>query len=359
MSSLLSGSPTMIASIILINFNGSGNIERCLRSLEQEVDNNCEILIVDNASSDGSAEYIEERYPRHTLIRNNKNVGFAEACNQAAKLAAGQYLVYLNPDTRVQYGWLRGLIEPLDYAKKVGLTTSVILQMSDPALINTCGLDIHYSGLSFARGFNSRDSELKTLEYISAVSGASFAIKACTWEQLEGFDERLFMYFEDTDLSWRAQLVGYSSLLAIDSVVEHVHHPNRSRLSLYYSERNRWVLILKNWRIITILLLSPGLAITELVIWVYLASIGFSAMHAKIQGYFWLISNLSYIIESRRSVQESRRISDHQILKNRVWKLKPKEVTGGLLGSLAVSIPNLLFHVNHIIALKLLRFFGL
>jgi GT2 family glycosyltransferase len=97
--------------------------------------------------------------------------------------------VFLNQDTIVSPGWLQGLVEGLSQNEGVGLTTSQLRLMSDPEKINVCGQNIHFCGLSFARGFGESPEQYTSPMVVGAVSGASFAIRRETWQQLDGFDE--------------------------------------------------------------------------------------------------------------------------------------------------------------------------
>lgn len=340
--------PDKRASIIIVTYNGAAYLERCLTSVQRDIGAGCEIIVVDNASTDGSADLVQHRYPDVTLIRNQVNRGFAAACNQGARYARGQYLVFLNQDTQVLSGWLSGLIDALERNDTVALATSKLLLMSQPDRINACGQDIHYTGLNFSRGFLCASGQFSEPEVVSAVSGASFAVRRDVWEKLGGFDEDLFMYFEETDLSWRAQLAGYQCLYVPTSVAYHDYRSSRPGLSrLYYSKRNRYILLLKNWRWPTLLLLLPGIILAEMVDWGYTALIGPNALHAKLSAWGWILANLPKIKRARRSAQAKRKVPDAAILRSRTHQLNPKEITGGIIGRILVVACNLLFMINY------------
>jgi GT2 family glycosyltransferase len=342
-------------SIILVTYNGISFLLDCLNSVKNELDADCEVIIIDNSSTDGSPQLVANEFPSFKLISNKKNIGFAAACNQGAELATGRYLVFLNQDTVVFPGWLSELIESFENNNAIGITTSKILLMSDQEIINSCGLDIHYSGLSFARGYKELAKKFSHPEYVPAVSGASFAISADLWAQLGGFDESYFMYYEETDLSWRAQLAGYNCLLVPDSVIQHAHSSRPSMLSVYYSERNRWIMLLKNWRLLTLFLLSPGLVLTELAEWVYLIMMGKEAIRAKIRADMWILANLPNILEKRKKIQSQRVVHDYEILLNRTYKLSPAERTGGYPGKFVTAMVNPIFRVIYRACLYVLQ----
>lgn len=327
-----------------------------------DVGDSCEIIVVDNKSSDGSAQLVRERYPQVRLIENRENRGFAAGCSQGAGAATTDVLVFLNQDTRVCAGWLSNLLAALNSDASIGLVTSMLVLMSDPDKINACGQDVHFSGLAFLRGLmQPRESKLyRAQEEVNAVAGASFAIRRSLWQDLGGFDDTLFMYYEETDLSWRAQLAGFSCVYAPGSVVYHDYRPARpSPSSLIYSKRNRYILLLKQWRWATLLLLLPGLLLAELVDWAHSILIGKPGVRAKISAYNAVIGLWPAIMVNRRNAQQLRRVDDAVLLQTSVPRLSPVEFTGGRIGNIATRVVNILLQVNRAIALLLCRIFGL
>lgn len=346
------------ASIILISYNGLPYLERCLTSVLQEAGTGQEIVVVDNASNDGSADFIASRFPAVKLVRNSGNTGFAAACNQAASLSSGSFLVFLNQDTYVRPGWLSALLESLTDGT-ADLCTSKLLLMSEPDKINSCGQDVHFAGLAFGRGFLASADRYAETAIVGAVSGASFSICRKVWEELGGFDPDLFMYFEETDLSWRAQLGGYRCVCTPQSTAYHDQSLAPGRLALFYSERNRYLLLLRNWRWSTMLLLLPGLGLADLVDWGHMLLLGRKGVLAKLRAIVWLATNAPKIVASRRRVQAVRRAPDWSILENRTYSVTPRLRTGGVMGWALVQLCNLFFRAFHRLALRTCRACGL
>jgi GT2 family glycosyltransferase len=342
------------ASIILVSYNGVDYLRSCIDSIHQEITLEDEIIVVDNASNDGSADLVEQRWPEVRLFRNIENAGFAGACNQGADYAKGDTLVFLNQDTRVQPGWLRGLLAALEHDPTVGLVTSKLLLMSHPGQIQMCGQDIHFTGFSFGRGLLSASDGYGRLEKVGAVSGASFAIRRNLWEQLGGFDPCLFMYYEETDLCWRAKLAGFSSLYCPDSVAYHDYSVTSSPIAHSYSERNRLVLLLKNWKSLTLLLLMPSLLLAEIIDWGYMLSVGWKGIRAKVSSWMWLLRNFSTVLRSRKIVQASRKEPDWTLLKTCITRLKPRVYTGGWIGKGIIYVCNLWFGLHYKLVFSLL-----
>lgn len=345
-----SGRPQL--SIIIVIYNGRRYLKPCLDALKDQVGDGAEVIVVDNASTDNSDDLVAAQFPCVRLMRNETNRGFAAACNQGARVASGEILVFLNQDTKVKEGWLIGLVGPLA-EPSIGLTTSKVLQMSHPDRIHLAGQDVHYTGLVFGRGFQAPAVGLASADVINAVGGASFAIRRALWEALGGFDEAFFMYYEETDLSWRAQLWGYHCHYAPASVVLHDYRDRGpSYNELYHSMRNRVLMTLKNWRWPTLLLLAPGLLLTEGIDWFLACHYGRKGLRAKLRAVGWLATHPRLIVRGHRLAQGQRSVSDAEILKSRAHRVAPVTVTGGTPGKRMIGLCEALFEVNHRLACK-------
>jgi len=341
-------SPSLTVSVILVTYNGRRYFDAFFSSVLAEFWPGCELIVVDNASNDGGVEFIQGNFPEIHLTRNKCNRGFAAACNQGAALARGSVLVFLNQDTCVAAGWLEPLVAELEQNDNIGLTTSKVLLMSDPEKIHLCGQDVHYTGLVFSRGFFSSASDFNTSQVVGAVSGASFAVKRELWDTLGGFDEKFFMYYEETDLCWRAQLAGYRCLFVPESVVYHDYRSGAASVSrLYYSMRNRVLMLLKNWGYGTLFLLAPALLLAEALEFAIALRHGWVGLRAKLCAYLWIAKNLIPVLRQREQAQSLRSISDSEILRLRTFRLTPVETPSSTLLD-AVLVPlNTLFRLHH------------
>jgi GT2 family glycosyltransferase len=183
---------------------------------------------------------------------------------------------------------------------------------------------------------------------VAAVAGASFAVRRDVWAALGGLDEAFFMYYEETDLSWRAQLAGYSCLYVPGSVVYHDYRPSRlNTRAVYYAARNRWVMLFKNWKWATLVLLAPGLLLADLVDWGLAMLRGKSAFWAKMRASMWVVLHLPEIIRLRPKTQSLRTVPDALLLSELTPQLMPVEVTGGVIGRALVSVASVLFDLHY------------
>lgn len=342
----------MNASIIIVVFNGRKYLQRCLSSVFGEVGEGDEVIIVDNASTDDGVAFISERWPEVLVIRNTTNRGFAVACNQGAKRATKEILVFLNQDTKVLLGWLEGLRYPFARDAGVGVVTSRILMMDQPEIIQAYGLTVHFSGLTSARGFGEPAGAHGSLRPMGSVSGASFAIRRTVWTTVGGFDEDFGMYHEDVDLSWRTVRQGWSCELGAESAVEHEQVWAPTNPVLEYTARNRYFLLFKNFHWLTLIILLPGLSCAEVADWICALMRGGEAIRAKWRAWGWLGRNYKLILSAR---QQGGRDGDLAILENCAYRLTPKVLDGGKVGRALIGCCNLLMHLNYKLAIWLLR----
>ncbi len=303
----------MRASVILVNYNGRSHLERCLPSVLSALTPEDEVLMVDNGSTDGSADWVTERFPSVRLVRTAANRGFGAGCNLGARHARGKYLVFLNPDTTVVPGWLDALLIPLS-DPQVALVTPCILRMDDSGRINAAGNGVHPTGLAFCRGAGMPPEAFPVPENVAAISGAAFSVRREVWDALGGMDETFFLYVEDTDLSWRAQLAGYRCLYVPEMGVYHDYDLRFGEGKFYFQERNRYLLLLKNLRWRTLLLLLPSLLLAEVVTWGFLLMSCPRRWKEKIRAYLWVVRHWRDVLSSRRAVQALRRTPDRDLL---------------------------------------------
>ncbi len=327
------------ASIVIVSYNSRSYLEACLSSVCCTVGLDCEVIVIDNASTDGSATFVAERFPWVKLIRNSANTGFAAANNKAVQAAGGRYIVALNPDTEVEAGWLEALLRPFRaetprQLSPVGMTTPRILLSEQRDRVNTCGNAMHYTGITVCRGLGLRAdaAELADQCDVNAVSGACFAITRDLWEKLGGFDESFFTYLEDTDLSLRARLAGYRCVYSPGSVVYHSYTGSFSARKFYYLERNRMLMLMKCYRPETLRAMRPALLLAEIIGWGYALKSGRAHLRAKMHARRWLGRHRASIQQKHDQTQRYRAKSDADLLRDTSTTLDMKQLAGRTAG---------------------------
>lgn len=303
------------ASVIITAYNAAEDLPSCLYSLIRQEYPNYEIIVVDNASKDDTPKIVERYRDFVHSVRLEENRAVAGGYNAGAKVAKGEYLVFINADTIPQPGWLRALVEPMFIDESIGMTTSRILLEKTPHLINTCGNDITWTGLTVCRGMGEPAERWKTPGEVSAVSGAACAIRRNVFDLIGGFDETFEFYLDDTDLSLRAQLAGYRIWYAPASRIYHRYTFNFNANKAFYQERNRWLTVLKLFHTRTLLLLLPGLILGDLIAWVYSFIKGPQHLQSKGRSWLWLWKNRQVVLNLRQQTQAYRQVSDAHLLK--------------------------------------------
>ena len=343
------------ASVIVVAYNGKSYLDRCLRSLFADHQPGYEIILVDNASTDGGVDHVEQAYPQVRVARLQENRGYGSGCNAGAQLADGKYLAFLNQDTAVEPGWLEALITALEENPRAGLATSKVLLWSDSERINTCGNDVHCTGLTLCRGMGMDRRAFLVQEEVAAVSGAAFAVRSDLFRELGGFDEAFFLYMEDTDLSWRARLAGYGCVYVPRSVVYHDYVLHFGPQQTFYQERNRYLTLLKHLRWGTLGALAPALLLGEMVTWGFVVVRERRRWTNKLRAYGWIARHWRRIMEGRRQAQGMRKITDRVLIAPFVHRLAYEQTGQGLLAHLSHVTFDPLFLVLRWFTLALVR----
>lgn len=314
MSSTTPEPPSRRVSIIVVNWNGLDDLPRCLASVFGQRYADFEVILVDNASTDGSVAYVRRAFPACTVVEMGRNAGYAAANNAGFALARGDYVAVLNPDTEVDPDWLRELVAALEARPDAALATPKILLMGDRSRVNACGNDISPLMLTTCRGLDQPADRFLEAQPVAAVSGAAFLARGAILRRIGFFDERFFVYYEDTDLSLRAMLAGYTCLFVPSAVVSHDYAWKFTPRKCYLQERNRYATVLKTFRWRTVAALAPALLLSEIVVWLYAARHGRAHALAKIRSYRWLWRHRESILASRANVQALRAVGDRSLL---------------------------------------------
>jgi GT2 family glycosyltransferase len=241
----------MRTSVIVLSWNGMAYLEDCLDAVVEQSYPDLQIVVVDNASNDGSASFVERRYPEVRLIRNDRNLGFAAGNNVGLRAADGELLVLLNQDAVVQPHWLGELADSFADAK-VGVAGCKILRPDGRTIEHAGGYFTWPLGLAFHHGDGETDQgqydELRKVEYVTA---AAMAIRRSTLQHVGLLDEGFYPgYFEDLDYCRRARESGYDVVCVPGARVVHEGSSSFSRTvqgKPYAVFRGRFRYILKHY----------------------------------------------------------------------------------------------------------------
>jgi GT2 family glycosyltransferase len=234
-----------LVSVIIPNWNGVRYLPECLGSLRAQSYPRLEVIVVDNHSTDSSVALMKEHYPEVRLLELAENRGLAGGVNAGAKVAQGEILALLNNDAVADSNWVAALVDGLGRNPGAGLVASKMLLYDRPAIINSAGDTFRLDGIPANRGVWEEDQgQYDHEEWVFGGCGGAVAYRRDMWEALGGFDEDFFMYCEDVDLNWRAQLAGYRCLYTPQAVVYHRLSATGGGITAsYYTGRNTiWVL---------------------------------------------------------------------------------------------------------------------
>ncbi len=251
-------------AVVIPNYNGIGFLKECLKSLFFG-DLIPEIIVVDNGSADGSAEWVAKQYPQVELICFEENTGFCRAVNAGIEKAETKYVILLNNDTVVDPGFVTALVETIGKDERIFSAGAKMLCLSEPEKIDDAGDYYCALGWAFASGKNKPSTGFnKEKRVFAACAGAAIYRKSMI-EELGYFDEAHFAYLEDIDIGYRAQLKGYYNLFAPKAEVLHAGSgASGSRYNDFKTDltsRNSIYLIYKNMPFLQILLNLPFLLI--------------------------------------------------------------------------------------------------
>jgi GT2 family glycosyltransferase len=243
------GRETPDVSIVIVTWNGRQYLDACLRAVAAQEDVVAETILVDNASTDGTSDFVRGAFPWVRIVSLPENRGFTGGNNAGVREARGRVVALLNNDTVADPGWLRALVGGLDPGEGFALTTSRVVYMHDPAVVDSAGDGMLRAGGAFKRHHGGPAAAVGISQEVFGVCGAACAMPRAVWEELGGFDDSFFFSHEDVDLSYRARLLGYRCRYVAEAVVRHhggVSIGRASPLAVFHGQRNLEWVYLKN-----------------------------------------------------------------------------------------------------------------
>ncbi|HEY1357956.1 MAG TPA: glycosyltransferase family 2 protein [Thermoleophilaceae bacterium] len=288
-------------SVVVVTYNCREDIVRTLPAVAEQLSEGDELVVVDNASSDGSAEVAAAHAA--VLLRNERNEGFAAAANAGAARASGDLLVFLNPDAVPAPGFAEAIGSPLsegrDWFAWMGLVTA-----EEGRIVNTSGGVVHFTGIAWAGEFGRPAAELAPEpREVGFASGACLAVPREHWL---GFPEHYFMYCEDVDLSLRLRLAGGGVGLEPRARVDHSYEFAKGARKWRFLERNRWATVIRTYPLPLLLLVAPALLAAEPLI--FAAAVAGGWWRQKLLAMLDVTVRLPRLLGERRRIQATRAV---------------------------------------------------
>lgn len=298
------------ASIIIINYNGRRYLEELFASIREQSLPPREVVLVDNASSDGSVEYAAQLYPGIRIIPFSRNRGFAAAANAGLEAGSCEAAALVNTDIRLDRFWLEQLLETMRSDEKIAAVAAKVMLYDRPRLLNGVGGGMNRLGYTWDIGMFEEDRGQydAPAEVIFAPASAALFRKSAVLGA-GGFDESFFMYHEDVDLGWRLRLFGFRIITCPAAVAfHHFGGTTRESKSMLWrellGERNDMAALLKNyeWRnALSALAAMMSLRQSPARKW------------GQVRNLLWNLARLPSTLRKRRRIQKQRILTDDEI----------------------------------------------
>lgn len=347
-------------ALSIVSHNHARFLSAIINSLKQVTypRESWKVFLVDNASTDETAKLARQELVDEIrgCLRGSEiaaefialptNTGFAGANNLVMERALAEkydYVYLLNPDTEVAPNFISEAIRVAEQDSKIGAVQSLLVLAQDRERINSWGNELHFLGFSFCGGYReqlaSETAKQKlTVRDIAVASGAAVLLRTSVLRETGLFDETIFAYHEDVDLSLRIQLAGFRVVLAPDSRVYHNYEFSRSIKKFYFMERNRFWVHGKNLRFSTLILLAPAALIMELGLWAYAFYGGWWREKARAYRFYLAYAPWRDFFTKRRTIQSTRKISDRSLVKKFSPVISYQEVTNPMWDQLGNPI---------------------
>lgn len=301
-------------SVIIVNWNGKHLLAECLDSLQAQTRPADEIFVVDNGSSDGSQVLIREQYPEVILIELGVNNGFSSANNVALERARGDYIALLNNDLLIDPEWMEHMVVALDTNPSLGSCACKMILYDRRDTIDAAGINGLKSGIGANRGIYQKDGDaFRCPQLVFGACAGAALYRTAMLHDIGFFDEDLYIYYEDVDLSFRAQLAGYNCLYVPEAVVYHHHGASSSALGkkYYYLARNSILVFVKNMPMPRLLRYVPHVVALQIEFALIMGRSGHIGTYAR--ACMDAIRLLPRMIAKRRSIQQRARRSAKQV----------------------------------------------
>lgn len=334
------------SAFVIPNYNGKKILEKCLASIKEQILAPDVVLVVDNASHDGSCEMIKRKFPEVQVIKLKTNTGFAKASNLGFEQALAQgceYICPLNNDIVLDKNYLKELVTMAESyqkrEKKLGIIGAKLYFMDDPEIINTVGTLIYKDGSGMERGFKEKDIFKQQEEIFGSCGAAALytqeMLTAIAFESKKGereyFDNSFFAYYEDLDLNYRARLLGFHNYFNPQAFGYHKHSATGKSFSAFKSyqvHRNQYFVIIKNF---PLPFLIKGLLFMPIrYIMLVISLVIRKGPAAKLQenlakdsdrksmavivfrAWWEVVKNLPQLLRKRRVIQKNKKVSNQE-----------------------------------------------
>jgi len=330
-------------AIVYLSYNGKHYLDEvffALRALDYPKDR-LELIFVDNASQDGSREYLAD-VTGITFIASEKNLGFAGGNNLGITHAVANgadYLYLHNNDLKLDSEAIAQAVLLAESDAKIGSVQSLMLLWKQPEVINSTGGMVHFLGFGFVRENGAERQEAigkrRDGEEIAYASGAAVLYRASVLKEVGLLDPFFWMYHEDLELGWRIRLAGYKNVLSLHSIAYHDYEFKRSIQKFYWMERNRFLVHFSHLKWRTLFFIAPLMFLAEPFTFLFAIRGGWGK--EKLHVYRSLLSSncWQYVRRKRRESRILRRLPDKEIIRLFTGKIEHQETRSVIVDQVA------------------------
>jgi GT2 family glycosyltransferase len=312
---------TPSVTVQILNYNGIQYLKDCLNSVLATDYEDFDLIVIDNASTDGSVEFVKRNYPQVKLVENKKNYGFAAALNKNSDTLGSEYIAFLNNDVVVESNWLRILVASMEKNRMVAAVNPKMLFLQNRKEVNSAGGNCDIYGTGWNRGNGEIDSgQYDRVEEVFYANGAALVIRKEAWLDVGPFDEDYFLYGEDLDWCWRARLKGYKILYIPKAKIYHRWMGSGGPM-IQLLEMHWMTNLLKNYTLRTLCAITPKYFTLKMLKATWLMKNGKEVTEklAVFKAFVWNLRNFRKTWKKHSTIQFSRKISDKQI-QNSMYK---------------------------------------
>jgi GT2 family glycosyltransferase len=258
-----SSDPRSKVSVVIPNWNGRHLLRIVLASLDAQTFRAFETIVVDNGSSDESVTYLTQQWPAVRVVSLEENRGFSAAVNAGIFAGAGRYVALVNNDVELAPSWIQALVDLMETDEHIASATGKLLDYTDRSQLQEAGALFAWEASSRMRGAGEKDvGQYDTVEDVFSVCAGASLYRRTIIDEIGGFDESFFAYFEDVDWGFRAQLAGYRAVYTPAAAAYHIGSATVSTAGLkvsYLSVRNTLAVVFKNYPRWTLFHNLPGI----------------------------------------------------------------------------------------------------
>lgn len=298
-------------SLVIPNFNGKKIIGDCLASIKLQTEKSFEVIVVDNGSTDGSIAFIKKNHPKVRIINLKKQLGFAVPVNSGIKAAKGEYIALVNNDVTLDKRWLSEIEKTFNRDKKIGFCACLLLNYNGKK-IDSAGDGFSWWGRVYPIGRGQKPERYQGAGYVFGACAGAAVFKKRVFEKVGYLDKDFYAYFEDTDLSFRAQLAGFKCAIVPKAIAYHQGSATFGQKDTFYKryigDRNKDWVILKNYPTRYLLRNLPRLFLAKLKS--IATDFWQGYLFANLYANFSVIVSLPKTMKKRAKIQHLRAVSD-------------------------------------------------